>query len=584
MKHIGRMGLIILAAGGFAACFRDPLGSLASGSQTLVADRHGVVISSGKSAVVTASLRDGRGQLVPLADATWRVADTTLATVAVDTAALPGSYESRATVVGRTPAGGVTTLRVTAAGLSAAVVVAVLPSKLDTSFIRYAGALHPDTSGAGPFSAPDTLIVRGTALLRLDTVYGNWPYVRTPGRTYAYVLTGTASQLKMVFIQPAVGRLVVHNLLFATGDSVLGTIRLDSLVSDSVAVSRQRFTGPVTTVGDTLVLTAAPGTAFSTPVFAPAQTFILDTFALAPIRITNTRAYLLSPLTDTGYVTVDGMIALASGAANVQLGPIATVGPHGINAATFPGPIQTGGRLLDTITVRATANTKFWYYYDVSVPATYPCGECRYEVLWILQTPDSLKFVAPVAVNGPLLIGVPGAYPYFGVLVGDGAMPMYTRDTLVVSGTVTGEPNEPGNDSAGGATPLTDLGGGAAPVFGALNSTTDTSDYYTITFTTPKSVAVYLDWIGNGSGDAADPAFDVVMCDSLVGGACGAANDLLQGAGSRPLQGQQGRVSRVPPGQVWFRVVARSAFAGNVAYRLEVLYSTLAASRPVASP
>jgi hypothetical protein len=139
-------------------------------------------------------------------------------------------------------------------------------------------------------------------------------------------------------------------------------------------------------------------------------------------------------------------------------------------------------------------------------------------------------------------------------------MRMYSRTALVVSGANAGEVNEPGNDSAGGATPL----GPRTYVTGALNGTTDTSDYYT--FSVPAAARVYVStgYPGKGSGDGSDVHLGIVLCDSLVAGGCGSVNDLLKGTTS----------AVVPAGsQVWIRVTDTSPTPGAVVYGLGVTRS-----------
>ena len=572
MKLLGRSVLALLVAGATGACFRDPLAGLSTRPQSLVADRNAVVISAGSSVTVTATLVDGRGLQAPVANAVWSAQDTAVVQVLPDTTTVPGSYRAAAKIVGRARLGGVTTVSVAAAGLAATVLVGVLPSAFDSSLVLVTGAAHPDTIGLTPFSAPDTLVLRAAGRLQFDTVgwYPSW--ISTPGNPSSSgtnVLKFTATELKAVFTQPVVGRITVHNVLFSTGDSTLGTIRLDALATDSVAVSRQRFTGDVTVVGDTVVLTAGPGQAFGTPTYFPWVDVKFDTIEAAFLSATWTQRRVMSPLPYTGLVTVTGMIALASPNANVLLGPLLTVAPHTIPAATFPGAIVTGGRLLDTVTVYATPNAKLsgGYGYAATVPATYPCAACRYGVIWISMTPDSVKFIAPVGTKGPIFFGS-SLYTSDGVLLAGAQMSVYSRDTLTVSGTSTGEVNEPGNDSAAGATVLT--GGPDWTVLGALDGSSDTTDYYT--FQVPAQARVSVspgEFAGSGSGLPGTPEIDVYLCDSLTAARCDALYDTHQ-ASSAVL---------MPAGPAWLRVALRTPQAGFLAYRFAVHASLTGAAR-----
>jgi hypothetical protein len=146
---------------------------------------------------------------------------------------------------------------------------------------------------------------------------------------------------------------------------------------------------------------------------------------------------------------------------------------------------------------------------------------------------------------------------------------MYTRASLVVSGTVTGAPNEPGNDTAGGATALT-VG---AYVFGALNGSTDTTDYYTFQLPTPSYVSLTaFNYAGTGLGDASNPHLDAYVCDSVAGGACVAETYLLNG----PVQ--------MLAGTVWLRVALRTPVVGYMAYRLQVYRSAVGVREPSSRP
>ncbi len=572
MRHFGLASLgAAVVAGGIAGCYRDPLSGLRGGRSLLVLDHSAVVTVTGATTAVAVSLRDGQGNIVPVADAWWSIADTSVAVVARDSSPVPGNYVARATIVGRARTGGVTTVNVSAGGLAASAPVAVLPAKLDASLITYGGTAHPDTivrpALLGPppepaiatvFTAPDTLVINGTAALQFDTSDSYAVHVQTAaGRAAGYVTSRSPTQLKVVFAVGAAGPLVVRSLLLVTGDSTFGTLRIDSLTFDSVAVSRQHFTGSVTVIGDTLTATAPAGTAFSVTYCGWPSTFCvymspaslsLDTATTATLSLSAAQIRLLSAVTYAGPVTVRGLVVQRPDGSAFAFDSLKTNGPYTIAAATLPGTITTGGRLLDTVTVRAAAGASLWYP-SITVPATYPCAGCGYGAWVVFYALDSVRFISPVGVNGPIL--------FSGVLVGNATLPMYTRASLVVSGATTGEPNEPGNDSAAGATPLPV--GSAYMTYGALNGSTDTTDYYV--FQVPSAAYVALNtfqYPGTGAGDAANPRIYAFVCDSLVAGVCNSGVDLAKGG------------VLLPPGQAWLRVTMRTPTAGYVAYRMSL--------------
>jgi hypothetical protein len=555
-----------LAVGVVAGC-RSPGDLTVPGSRgVLVADRSAVTTTTGSGVSVSVSLRDANGSVVPINDILWVAADTTVAVVVRDMAVIPGSFVARATIVGRARTGGWTYVTVYAAKLVDTVRVAVLPSGLDSSLVAYAGAVQADTivraALPGPpalppdtlvFAAPDTLVLRGTDVLHFDTGSA-YVYVQSQGlRTWGVVTSVTPARLAVVFAEPARGQVVVNRLLLTTGDSILGTVRIDSLLGDSVTVSRQRFSGTVSVVGDTMTVTAGPGTLFD-----GYASVTFDTSGAAVMSQTASQLQVLSPVAFTGYPRITQYRVTRSGPGYGYVSGSPTRMPYTMRAATFPGEIVTGGRLLDTVTVYATANARFdggYYGLDASVPATYPCGGCRYGVIWVASTPDSLKFVSPVGVNGPMLIGL---WSGSGVRVKSALLSMYTREPLVVSGTSTGEPNEPGNDSAAGATAYP-AGPGYA-IFGALNGTTDSSDYYT--FPVPAAARVMV-------AVSARVSLGVAACDSLVAGGCGTANDLLKSG------------ALVPAGsRLWLRVTDTSATPGYVTYELTVWVSLTGVRAP----
>ena len=554
-----------ILASAFAACAGGAcrtLGdlSLTGPSRYLVTDVQVVELAPGASQVVSATMRGASGRLVPVADARWRVADSGLAAVVADTSAIPGAIEARARIVGRSVTGGATLVVVEAGGASDTVHVAVVPTRLDASLVSYAGTPRPDTivrpALAGPppepgdttvFAAPDTLVLSGRGALSFDTSssYGYYSpiFARTPaGRADGYVVSRSPTQLKIVFTVPVAGRVAVRNLLLTTGDSVFGTLRIDSLLLDSVAVSRQRFSGTVAVVGDTMTVTAGPGTSFYTSQYYPyGSQAVLDTVALPAMSVSASQVRALSPVTYRGPVTVRDVERFRPDGSHFTLDSLKTNGSYAIAAATFPGTFATGGRLLDTVTVYAGGGATPGS--AVAVPASYPCGGCSYNT-WVVGSygADSVRFLVPVGVNGPIQIS--GS-------VGLAALVMVSRAKLVVSGTVTGEANEPGNDSASGATPLT-LG---TYGFGALNGSTDTTDYYVFQVPANSNVSMYLWYPGTGAGDAANPHISAYVCDSIAGGVCANERDVLSGS------------VLVRAGTGWLRIVLRTPEPGYIAYR-----------------
>jgi hypothetical protein len=264
------------------------------------------------------------------------------------------------------------------------------------------------------------------------------------------------------------------------------------------------------------------------------------------MSLTAAQIRVLSPVSYSGPVTVRGLVVPRSDGSAFAFDSLKTNGSSSIAAATFPGTIVTGGRLLDTVTVSAAAGASPGGA-AVTVPATYPCAGCAYGAWVVNCCLDPLRFIPPVGVNGPILLNP--------VRVGSATLPMYTRASLVVSGATTGEPNEPGNDSAGGATPLVPR----TYVFGALNGTTDTTDYYTFQLAAPAFVSLgTFNYAGTGVGDRSNPHLDAYVCDSVTGASCATETYLLNG----PV--------RLPAGTVWLRIALRTPAAAFLAYRMYV--------------
>ncbi len=277
-----RQSLVLLAvafaAAGVAGCFKDPVSGLRSGPTIVNLDHTSIYVAVGDSTVVTATVTDNGGNVLPETDAVWTSGDPAVAVVRKDTTAvIPGDYFTRAFIRGVLSTGGITNVTIQTRGLTATVRVIVTPPQIPAAQHSLSGGPSADTVivplQIGPpivppdtvaYTAGDTLTINGTGFLNFDTSKVAVYVAGVAGSFPGYVFAKTPTQLQVGFLTGASGRVWVKNLLMVTGDTSVGTQPLDSLVTaDSVLIARLRFKGAITQLGDTMTIQAGTGQTFT---------------------------------------------------------------------------------------------------------------------------------------------------------------------------------------------------------------------------------------------------------------------------------------------------------------------------------
>ncbi len=584
-----RQSLVLLAvalvAAGAAGCFKDPVNSLRSGAALLSLDHQSLILKTGDSVAVVAELKDKFGDALPATSTTWTSLDPTVAVVRLDTTAVPGDYFSRGVIRAVTQTGGLTTVVVSSHGESDTVRVTVMPAGLAASTVSFAGvASSPDTfeipALAGPppvpakfvaFTAPDTLIVTGTSVLHFDTATVSVHALSPAGVATGFVVAKSPTSIKVVFTVPAVGKVVVGNLLLVTGTASVGTIPIDSLVTDTLSVSRQRFKGTIgkASVGgfDSVSVGAASGTSFnsSSGVSFGAGAGIL-------LRQTSSVITALSPVNDTGAITVTGLVVNADpSVGSVTFDSVKTNGDYGVAAATFPMSSITmspnNGKLGDTVIVTAPSGLTF---STGSTPTTIILGNtdvATSDTAFNLSASSSSIKAFPKR-------GGANAVTVTNLVLGSLIVPTLTTTTGLAIDSVATDFPQGGTKATAKVTVIP--ASGVDTVYGSVNAATG-EDFWTFTLTATHAIYGEIDWYGTGDpyGSSAPniPSLtndlDLVMCDVTM--ACNEtdATDLFGYSAATATQPQSGTSSPQAAGQYWGGVIPFTPDGGRtVVYRL----------------
>ena len=384
-----RQSLVLLAvaavAAGAAGCFKDPVSSLRNGPTAFSLDHNAVFIAAGDSAsngdstTVTAYLEDGGGNQLPVTGATWTSANPTVAVVRNDTTLpIPGSAFTRGVIRAVAVDGGGTNVVVSARGVSDTIRVVVLPTHLAAAHVAVAGTVMADTVIVPPsavsgtpvkhiaYTAGDTLVLRGTSLLKFDPAKVTVTVSTSNGAADGFLVYESADSVKAVFAAPAPGKVLVQHLLFTPGSAAVGTIPIDSLFTDSVAVASWHldgvFGGSASVTGDTLTVNAGTGMTFanSSVVTMSSATDTMPAVPCYTLSGTTTQLTVLCGGTvSNARVTVSNVTMTASGnPASITFGSLKTnTQAYAIAQATLPAAMvsQAG----DTITITATAPVTF---------------------------------------------------------------------------------------------------------------------------------------------------------------------------------------------------------------------------------
>ena len=518
MKHLSSVVLAAaLVAAGVTACFKDPNSGLRNGASRIELSRTAITLRTGDSLAIQAELKDDQGNVLNAASITWSTDNAAVASVRVDSIPIPGPAFSRAFILAVGPAGGVAHVTATDGNLTSTFRVLILPARLTASASAVvSGTVRTDTIITVPptgapvldiFTVGDTvtftaasgsaLTFRTAATAALDTANSQvWL-----GPNKAYIVSRTATVLKVVARMPFRGRPWVTRLNWA-GPAEVGTVFLDSLQSDTVVVSKPRYYGTVTQLGDTMFVNAQTGSTFTTTGTVSAVWFgATSGIALA---LTSTQIKVISPITYTGQITVTNVKV---GAATVD--SLKSPGNLTINQAAFGGTVVTLGGLVDTVKVYGTAITKLDTGSVVTIGGVASWIAVKYPTTGSTTTLDSVKVFTKLPSAGPVSISR--------VNVGGNIIPsLATAGNVVITETPTHEANEPANN-APDAVVINFLSATAAnpyTIYGAVDDAVDTDDFFAFTLTATRTVHIQLQFTGTGSaGTAANPDLDLLVCN-----------------------------------------------------------------------
>jgi hypothetical protein len=579
-------GLLALVV---AACFDDPTSGLQSGPVAITTSFNNVSVAAGDSIAVQGTVVDAQGNPIAVGTVSWASADPSVAVANVDAARpAPGDIFTRAFVRGVSNGAGVTTVTVTAQGITATVRVTVLP-KTFPGTVAVTGAAGADTilvNRPAPlpvlvltFSAGDTLVLTATPTVTFNAASSTVSF----GTIAGVILSRTASVIKVLARAPYAGAVTITNLTYA-GDATTGPIAIASLKTDSVAVQHARFRGTATVgadpnfgVGSLLTVTAQAGMTFdATTGLGLGGTPAVGTTAAIPptgLIVLSRTATVLTAISPAGLVGVNVLVTKSLlGTVRLDSVRAGTAGtPVTILKSAFPGTVtnQTG-HLLDTITVLGGAVATF-----TTVAATASQVTVGGVGAFILtRSATTITAIAKVGSAGALSIS--------NVIIAGTTIPSLSTATPVnVSTAVTGEVNEPGNQSSATATVMgagsLNVAGDSLVVYGALDGALDQRDYYQFTMNVAGTVSVRMDFFGDGSGPPSNdlnPDFDVVVCTTLSGtAACSYGQDIIPGnAGSNVLNPETGTTTAIAAGTTVF--VRNFSYyltaAGIGVYRLRV--------------
>lgn len=261
-----------LVTAGIAGCFSDPTSSLRNGPARIQLTRSAAVVPISDSTLVEARLVDAQGSILPITGASWSTDNAAVADVQVAATQLPADGSSRAYIRGVATLGGITTVRVTARGVTDSIRVTALPTRyLGTGRFAVTGTATADTvPGSVPlvtFTAGDTLTITAPAGITFDATSS----VVTLGATRTYLLSRSTTSITVLALKGFRGQATVTNVTWL-GNATTGDYSLASLnTTDTVTVARARFRGAAVTSSAAaynnntlLTLTAQAGTTFNT--------------------------------------------------------------------------------------------------------------------------------------------------------------------------------------------------------------------------------------------------------------------------------------------------------------------------------
>jgi hypothetical protein len=368
---------------------------------------------------------------------------------------------------------------------------------------------------------------------------------------------------------------------FTVYGQLAGAATIDSAHSTlNVTMNRATWSGTATVSPDTLIVTPPAVGNFNIDTTGGKQVSGLKLAGNAGIVFVNdTVGRQMKSLSGANYTGIVTVLNVRIG--SVMVDSLKTTGSVTIAKAVFPGAVSNGsGHLLDTVVVASTAAAKFKASGAAAGQSNITLGGQR--ALVISRTTDTMKVISVVGSSGVLTVS--------NVVVGASLIPsLSTVGAVAVSTAVTGEANEPGNNSE--TTPDTLKFTGAADtitVYGSVdcedNGTAcpgngDFVDYYYLNLLTTNSLKAIIDWYGTGTGgtgaqygiDHTNPDLDVLICKT-TGGTCAYDGSEIDGfSGATNIQPQIAITSAALAPQGVFIAVWPFSTPSPIAYRLRVL-------------
>lgn len=582
-----RQSLVLLAvafvAAGAVGCFKDPVSGLRNGPAVLSVNQTVVLLKAGDSTAVIAYLKDLGGNVLAATGVTWTSGNTAIAVVNVPvdangnpTPPIPGNAYTRANIRGvDSVSGGETTVIVASRNIADTIRVVVIPSKLTTlGHVAYAGpsltdtvivpasVLPPAPAKFNAYTAKDTLILNGTSLLTFDTSKVTVTVATTNGASNGFIVSKTPAQIKVLFEVGTAGKVMVQHLLLNTGVAAVGTIKVDTLIGDSVAVAPYRLgVASGTTVGVTSnVLTVGLPANMS---FSGATT---ASFAGSPVAIIAQSAQSLSffstvPTTSATVTVYKVQMTGGTGVATVTFDSLSSnVGTFTLSPANLPNAnvamSPNNAKLGDTVIITAPAGMAFSTTAPVSRVLVGNQAITTSDTAWNLSlTAGTLKVFPKRGGSGHvtvtnMVLPVTGAVPFALTTPGTTTIDSIASDFPVATSFATAHVAViPANDTL--------------IVYGAGNPAGLLDDYWTFTTTATWTIYGQISWFGNGnpygttapSLPAYTPDFDLILCSATTQAGCNGSSessDLMGFAAATASQPQQGSAAAQPAGQYWF--------------------------------
>lgn len=378
-----------MAVAAVAGCFSDPASSLRNGPADISLSKTTVYFTAvGESTQVEAILLDAQGNSLPIDGATWTTDNPAVADVHVAALQLPENGSSRAYIVAATANGAVTTVRISAQGISDSVRVTTVPN---TTF----------PAGAAAVSG-DTITITAPAGYTFDPAASTV----TLGANTTYLVSRSATVLKVMARAPFTGAAVVHNLFFSGGVggnavpvAALPTNEVNLTLAAATLPAASVSVGNSTTFGNNTRLKVVPPAGLK---FDPANSaFVLSTTnpvansALVVRTPDSLVAILARPY--TGAVMVTKLVVTATNATVDSLRT--TAATTTVAAATLPAAnivVRTGPLGANT-EMKATLPAGMTFSATASNVVLGTNNGTK-----LVNLPDSLVIISTNAYTGPV--------------------------------------------------------------------------------------------------------------------------------------------------------------------------------------